>query len=41
MEGLFKFTLLARDACPYFVDHCSAREDNAAELPKRVEQRGL
>ena len=41
MEELIKFTLLTRDAAPYLVDRYSERRESAAELSKRVNQRGI
>ncbi|WP_175717799.1 arsenical resistance protein ArsH [Burkholderia anthina] len=41
MEELVKFTLLTRDIGPYLVDRYSERKESAAELSKRVNQRGI
>jgi len=41
MEELMKFTLLTRDVAPYLVERYSERRESAAELCKRVSQRGL
>jgi len=41
MEELMKFTLLTRDVASYLVDRYSERRESAAELTKRVNQRGI
>ena len=41
MEELMKFTLLTRDVSPWLADRYSERKESAAELSKRVNQRGL
>lgn len=41
MEELFKFTLLTRDVSAYLVDRYSERQESAAELSKRVNQRSI
>jgi len=41
MEELVKFTLLTRDRAGYLVDRYSERKESAAELSRRVNQRGL
>ena len=41
MEELMKFTLLTRDCAGYLVDRYSERQESAAELSKRVNQRSI
>lgn len=41
MEELVKFTLLTRDASPYFLDRYSERKESAAELSARVNLRSI
>jgi arsenic resistance protein ArsH len=41
MEELMKFTLLTRDCADYLVDRYSERQESAAELSKRVNQRSI
>lgn len=41
VEELVKFTLLTRDASPYFVDRYSERKESAAALSQRVNQRSI
>jgi len=41
MEELVKFTLLTRDPMPYLVDRYSERQESAADLSKRVNQKAL
>ena len=41
MEELVKFTLLTRDVSPNLVDRYSERNENVAELSKRVNQRSI
>ena len=38
---LMKFTLLTRDCAGYLVDRYSERQESAAELSKRVNQRSI
>ncbi len=41
MEELVKYTLLTRDVAPYLLERYSERQESAAELARRVNQRGL